>query len=182
MNKLLNKILFMTILIISIIGLFFLNKSWISSWIFNNNFVKYWILNGLLIFTISIIIQNMKHYFTNNPFIDFSDFLLLCEHRQVKKVVIYNNFLKCFLINDDTPKDIVEKILQNKELREVTSIHGINDRDPLKLKNAYMVYFPKNYFNFIDIIINQTKITFDSMGFISDFFWLFYVIPMVLKR
>jgi hypothetical protein len=200
-----KKIILFIIIIFLLILLFLLikiNLHWISK-ITGFSVVKYGLINGLLLFFISIIFQNINSLSKNaSPFLDFSDFLFLCKNYKVRKVVIYNNFLKCFLEDQGHPKKIISdlqktkfidekgdslmKLYGKKKIKKIDHNH-VNDLlapmpDLFKLKNAYMVYFPKNYFAFVVDILPYTKINFDSLGFLGDYFWMYYFFPMLFNK
>ena len=184
MKNLLNKILFVAIFFIAIISLFWINKSWLTSIFDNNNFIKYTIFNILLLFIMDLLLGNIKYLFYKKmAIVKFSDFLFLCDHHQVKKVIIYNNFLRFFLIRQEEPKNIIKDIINKKQLSAIKKSDSfVENIHPLKIKNHYyIVYFPKNYFNFIDRIIDKTNIDFVSMGIgglfsdYSSILWLLLV-------
>jgi uncharacterized membrane protein YpjA len=110
-----KKITLFIVIVFLLILLYFLvkiNIHWIKN-IAGFSVVKYGLINGLFLFIITIILQNINNWSKNaSPFLDFSDFLFLCKNYKVKKVVIYNNFLKCFLNDKRNPKKIIGELQQ----------------------------------------------------------------------
>ena len=102
--------------------------------------IKYGLFNGLIVFIISIIIQNINYWAKNSsPFLDFSDFLILCKNNKIKKVVIYNNFLKCFLKDARHPqkllKDIASEDASGISPNDVNNISKTNDSTALVINS-----------------------------------------------